>query len=1026
LAKLSVDRALLKAKFHAKKGENEEAQKLYQAVLRAFPKNKRAQQGLTALSKAKQSVAMEGPSQDVINQLINFYNQGQLPAAVEQATALTRQYPEASIFWNILGMAAAQIGREGQALLAFEKMILLEPDNADAHNNLGNVLKSQGKLDEAIGAYNKALSLKSDFAEAYNNMGATLKGQGKLDEAIEAYNNALTLKPDYAEAYNNMGTALYDQGKMEKTIEACNNALTLKPDYAEAYNNIGNALKDQGQLDDAIAAYRKALSLKPNYAEFYNNIGIALQEQSKLEEAIEAYTKAFSIQPDFADAYYNMGIALQDQGKLEEAVEAYNKALLVYDRPLKPGNSEAFNNMGNALKEQDRLEEAVEAYNKAISLKPDNAEAFNNIGNALKEQGKLEVAIEAYNKALSINPDYSDAFNNMGNALKEQDRLEEAIEVYNKAIWLKPDNAEAFNNMGNALREQDKLEEAIEAYNKALSLKPDNAEAFNNMGITLKEQGKLEEAIESYTKALALKPDYTDTLYNISVALKSVRFKRFNSSVESAIISILDCETMVRPSDIAGAVVSLLKCTPTIKDLFSVDFSTSLGLSFDETILALSDNPLLLKIMSVSPLADLDLERTLYSIQSHILSNISELSRSSDLLKVQSALALHCFTNEYIYDLTGRDAEALKNLETLVAGMLSDGNQPNPHMILCLGSFKALHGYDWSQELQINPDIEDVFKRQIADPKDENRLKSEVTVLEEITDKVSTNVRNQYEENPYPRWVNLGLSYKPETISKVVKDAKLKLSNVDITSVDTPDILIAGCGTGQHSIGTAYRFKDSKVLAIDLSLTSLAYAKRKTQQLGFHNIDYMQADILKLNKLDRQFDLIESSGVLHHMDDPMAGWRVLVDCLKPGGIMKIGLYSELARQPVVKFRADIAQSGSAPTKSNIRAMRERIIASEDGLSKELRSWNDFYSMSELRDLIFHAQEHRFTLPQIKDCLKQLGLQFCGFEADQIVDAFTASEPEKDAVYDLDKWNTFEEANPRIFAGMYQFWCQKTS
>ena len=90
MAKLSVDKVLFKAKYQAKKGEIEEAQKLYQAVLQAFPQNKRAQQGLAALNKPKQSAATQGPPQDTINQLLNFYNQGQFPAVVEQANALIK------------------------------------------------------------------------------------------------------------------------------------------------------------------------------------------------------------------------------------------------------------------------------------------------------------------------------------------------------------------------------------------------------------------------------------------------------------------------------------------------------------------------------------------------------------------------------------------------------------------------------------------------------------------------------------------------------------------------------------------------------------------------------------------------------------------------------------------------------------------------------------------------------------------------------------------------------------------------
>ena len=150
--------------------------------------------------------------------------------------------------------------------------------------------------------------------------------------------------------------------------------------------------------------------------------------------------------------------------------------------------------------------------------------------------------------------------------------------------------------------------------------------------------------------------------------------------------------------------------------------------------------------------------------------------------------------------------------------------------------------------------------------------------------------------------MNLAIPLIPETFSKTMDDKKLFLFNNRIRNVKAPEILIAGCGTGQQSIETATQIRDSKVLAIDLSLSSLAYAKRKTNELAVNNIEYMQADILELEKLNKNFDIIESGGVLHHMDDPFAGWQVLVNCLKPGGLMRIGLYSELARQHIVKLR----------------------------------------------------------------------------------------------------------------------------
>ena len=318
-----------------------------------------------------------------------------------------------------------------------------------------------------------------------------------------------------------------------------------------------------------------------------------------------------------------------------------------------------------------------------------------------------------------------------------------------------------------------------------------------------------------------------------------------------------------------------------------------------------------------------------------------------------------------------------------------------------------------------------MFISQVLEPKQETNFKSKLTLLKEINNEISSKVRDQYESNPYPRWIKLGLPLRPSRISKVINNFNLKLFDYRVKKVEAPNILIAGCGTGQETIETAARFKDSKVIAIDLSLSSLAYAKRKTEEFGIQNIDYMQADILGLGKLDRQFDIVESAGVLHHMDDPVAGWRVLTDCLKPGGLMRIGLYSELARQHIVEIRQEISEAGIGSSDEEMKSFRTKVINSDQDHHRTMSNFNDFYSLSTLRDLLFHIQEHRFTIPQIQDCLSELGLKFCGFEAEKIVSQFKLTNAEGDDLYDLDKWQDYERANPSAFRGMYQFWCQKT-
>ena len=124
------------------------------------------------------------------------------------------------------------------------------------------------------------------------------------------------------------------------------------------------------------------------------------------------------------------------------------------------------------------------------------------------------------------------------------------------------------------------------------------------------------------------------------------------------------------------------------------------------------------------------------------------------------------------------------------------------------------------------------------------------------------------------------------------------------------------------------------------------------------------------------------------------------------------------------MRAEINQSGIGSSDLAMRSFRSDVINSSERHHKRILSSHDFYSMSNLRDLLFHVQEHRFTIPQIQKCLSELGLKFCGFEGDSIVQNFKLTNKGLDDPYDLVKWNIYEEANPNSFAGMYVFWCQK--
>ena len=146
-----------------------------------------------------------------------------------------------------------------------------------------------------------------------------------------------------------------------------------------------------------------------------------------------------------------------------------------------------------------------------------------------------------------------------------------------------------------------------------------------------------------------------------------------------------------------------------------------------------------------------------------------------------------------------------------------------------------------------------------------------------------------------------------------------------------------------------------------------------------NNVQLQQLDILDANQLQDIYDIIECSGVLHHMQDPAKGLTALSSKLKPGGYIKIGLYSKLARQKVSAARDLIQNLGIQSTPEGIRAFRRQIFSDDHHELKDISALvNDFYSLSECRDLCFHVQEHQFTTESPHKLLDDENPVFCGF------------------------------------------------
>jgi Tfp pilus assembly protein PilF len=201
--------------------------------------------------------------------------------------------------------------------------LALQPDFAEAHNNLGLVLREQQDLNGAAECFRRALAANPDFATALSNLGLVLIEQDQLAEAVSCCRRALELRPGLVDAHINLALALRKQTELEEAATCCERALALKPDSAVACNCLALVRKDQGQDDETRKLFLRALALKPDYADPHFNLANAAVDQRKLDEAVSRYRRAIELKPGYADAHYNHALTLLLMGRLEEAWPEY-------------------------------------------------------------------------------------------------------------------------------------------------------------------------------------------------------------------------------------------------------------------------------------------------------------------------------------------------------------------------------------------------------------------------------------------------------------------------------------------------------------------------------------------------------------------------------------------------------------------------------------------------------------------------------------------------------------------------------
>ncbi|MAS86581.1 MAG: hypothetical protein CMH30_01180 [Micavibrio sp.] len=528
------------------------------------------------------------------------------------------------------------------------------------------------------------------------------------------------------------------------------------------------------------------------------------------------------------------------------------------------------------------------------------------------------------------------------------------------------------------------LKVAIVCFQKALKEDMTQAPYWYAFGSVAQNLGLKFESFIAFYNALKLDPNQPAHISSLAKSTEGLVFNQFDQECKDAMLACLT-HPQIRAQSMGRSWFSLMVYDP--------------ALNTTEAILTNANDPYLLlgleKIMMNTPRA----EEWLKNLRATIL-----IKKDKTFAELAAAIAQSCFLSEYVFSISDDANAKIKVLQKDI----ETGN----HTALSVAQYAmyapllTLKNADTIEEAYASSDINKLILQQITQPKKEIALKDTIQKIGTIDDETSAEVQAMYEQNPYPRWGNISPS------AQTITDKNLRY-------------LVAGCGTGQSTCGAAQLLPKSKITATDLSLTSMAYAKRKAKDLGLNNISFKQIDILQLSKLNQKFDVIECGGVLHHMQSPIAGWQALLDVLAEGGRMTIALYSNNARRHIVAGQKLAQEHKLKGNIADIRKFREIVFNLEESHpTKRLMYELDFYSTSNLRDLVFHVQEKCYDLSEIQEMLDQLGLVCLGLQPHSysITQLYRKHFPDDPLLSNLSNWAELEETNPEICVGMYAFFC----
>jgi len=671
-----------------------------------------------------------------------------------------------------------------------------------------------------------------------------------------------------------------------------------------------------------------------------------------------------------------------------------------------------------------RFQDAEQLFAEAISLDEQNVAAWHKLGQTWRGMGKKQEAHEALTMAHQLNQSDPQILFDLGASLIELDHILPGLSFLEKSYALAPTKDLAVL-LGDSYFNIHNYQSSAFYYLRAYKDHKNDQSLQYKLAIALHRNGDLDQAIGMMVRLVIQSPK--NQIYQDVLSDYYRRFSNhvYNEDAQKAVEICLD-QKHLKFNNFRAAWTSLFMMNPKLEKLrlFArhIDGDGTRTVTIKEIEKDLG-SPFICQGLIKLTASGIGSEYIFSNLRRYFLLHWKDAPDwGRPILQFLAALSVQCWHTDFVYYVDEDEKKALQELKDTLVDVLFPKEKKTPDdthaMWLALYCcYEPLYEiYNTEDKLPFSKNalyvLQPLIDHQLTNPLREAKLFTTIPGFTEIEDDTSKAVQKMYETRPYPRWNSSAVSAPQADLQNLSRGL---------------EILIAGCGTGQEAAFYANMAQSAHITAVDLSRTSIAYGIRQTGEMGFlPRINFMHGDLAEVGKIGKTYDYITSSGVLHHMKDPEKGLAAITACLKDGGRMSLSLYSKVARDYALNPALDyIKQKGYSASLDDIRQFRRDLflMKAEDPILR-CTTASDFYNLAECNDMLFHVQEHRYTLKEFIAMADRHGLEPVHLVLpSERKKSFLEAYPDS-TVLDFDALTEFEEKNPRTFLEMYKIYFRK--